>query len=225
MTSVTVLVPVLARPHRVEPLLASLRASERDVPLEPLFLASRGDTAELAALKQAGAPFELVGRAEDAGQYPVKMNVGYRLAVARGAEWVFTGADDLDFRPGWAEEALEVADQTGCCVIGTNDEANARVKAGRHSTHTLFHRDYAECGTIDEADKLFHEGYGHWWCDDECIRTAQFRGTFAPAFGSVVAHFHPVYGGAPDDATYRKGQASMMADKALFESRKWMWTR
>lgn len=225
MTSITALIPVLDRPHRVEPLLASLRASERETPLHPLFLLSVGDQAEYAAVKASGAPFEYVGRVRDTGQYPRKMNHGYRLAVERGADWMFTGADDLDFQPGWAEEALAVAEQTGCCVIGTNDEVNSRVKAGRHSTHTLFHRDYLECGTIDEDGKLFHEGYGHWWSDDEAVRTAIFRDTFASASRSIVRHLHPNYGGAPDDATYRRGQASMMADKALFDERKWMWTR
>lgn len=224
MTRIVVLVPVLARPQRVEPTLTSLRASEVDARLEPLFLASPGDHAELEALKTAAAPHEVVTW-EPEHDYPRKMNHGYRLAVAAGADWVFLAADDLVFRPGWAEEALRVAERTGACVIGTNDTVNVRVKAGRHSTHSLVHRDYLECGTADEDGKILCDQYGHWFCDDEFIRTAQFRGTFAAASRSIVEHRHPNYGGAPDDATYRKGQATLMADKAVFESRKWMWTR
>lgn len=225
MTSVAVLVPVLGRPHRVEPLLASLRASQRDIPLEPLFLASQGDTAELAALEAAGVPYEIVGRAADSHQYPVKMNHGYRLACDRGADWVFTGADDLAFDAGWADEAVAVAAATGACVIGTDDKANVRVRAGKHSTHTLFSAEYRECGTVDEDDKLFCEKYHHWWCDDEAVQTAMYRGTFAFASHAVVRHLHPIYSDTPDDATYRKGQATMAEDKATYDVRCWMWNR
>jgi hypothetical protein len=222
---VAVLLPVLNRAHRVEPLLASLRASECGVPLEPLFLASRGDRGELAALKSAGVRYEIVGQASDSHQYPRKMNHGYRLACDEGHAWSFTGADDLAFEPGWADEAVAVAAATGACVIGTDDRANARVRAGKHSTHTLFSAEYRECGTVDEDDKLFHEGYHHWWADDECIQTAMFRGTFAFARHAVVRHLHPIYGGAEDDETYRRGQATVAEDKATYDARCWMWRR
>ncbi len=222
MTAITILVPVLGRPHRVEPLLASLRASQQDVPLEPLFLPSLDDADELAALRAAGAPYETVGVAAESGQWAKKNNHAFRKL---GTEWAFLAADDVVFHPGWAEEAVEVARVTGACVVGTNDTVNVRVRSGRHSTHTLVHRDYLECGTIDEDGQILHEGYGHWFVDDEFVQTAMHRGTFAPAPRAIVQHFHPVYGGAETDSTYEKGQASVMADKDIYEGRKHLWGR
>lgn len=95
---------------------------------------------------------------------------------------------------------------------------------GNHSTHTLFRRDYVEnFGTIDEPGKVLHEGYGHCFCDDEAIATAQARGVYAHAFDSIVEHLHPLVKKAPDDETYKLGRRLSPQGKKLFTTRATLW--
>jgi hypothetical protein len=168
-TSVAVLTPVLARPHRVAPLVESILAAARFVPCRPVFLCTPGDAAEIAAVQAAEAEHPeveliVVGWPSGPGDYALKINLG---AQAVADEWLFTGADDLDYRPGWAERTLACHLETRACVVGTNDGGNRLTADGRHSTHTLVHRDYLECGTVDEPEsgKLLHEHYGHMFCN------------------------------------------------------------
>jgi hypothetical protein len=222
VTRVLVLTPVLGRPERAAPVAASIRAS--DDRAEPLFLCSPGDDDEIAACRDSGwtivVPWEC-GPAD----YGRKMNRGVELARSYGFDWAFLGADDLVFHPGWLDQCLRVWERTGACVVGTNDMGNQRVISGRHSTHTLVHVDYLDCGTIDEAGKILHEGYGHSFCDDEFVQTAQMRGTYVHAGEAFVEHQHPNWGKGEDDATYRKGMSSFDADRRLYERRKQMFAR
>lgn len=228
MTTVEVLIPVLDRPGRVQPLLTSLaETSPRSV--RPLFLISLGDAAEREAVElavdprmgdRADVPHVQVPWPATRGDYARKMNYGIRETKA---DWVLLAADDLRFRPGWLEAALACHAATHACVVGTNDLGNERVTSGRHSTHTLVHRHYLECGTIDEAGILLHEGYSHSFVDDELIGTAAYRETWAVAQDCHIEHLHPHWRKAPDDATYRKGQEHFEEDRALFARRQPLW--
>ncbi len=222
---VAVLTPVLDRPHRVAPLVASLADSSRFIPCEPWFICSPGDGAQIAALIDAGVPYQSVSWKPDVGDYARKINWGARRAVKAGAEFVFLGADDLVFHPGWIERALACHLETHACVVGTNDLGHSGTQNGVHSTHTLVHRDYLECGTIDEPDsgKLLHESYDHWMVDPEFVGTAMFRETWAHATDSLVEHLHPTWKKSSDDATYRKGQRAVAADRALYDARRRLW--
>ena len=210
-----VLVPVLARPHRVAPLLASLERATPE-PHRCLFLPTPGDNPELEALRLAGAQFQ-----EYAGNYAAKINAGIE---ATDEPLIFTGADDLAFHAGWLEAALEVMDETGAGVVGTQDRCNPRVIAGLHATHFLVAREYVERhGTIDEPGKLLHEGYAHEYVDDELIGTARARGQYAFAAEAVVEHLHPLVKKAPVDATYRLGRSRSGEGRALFRRRRRLW--
>jgi hypothetical protein len=85
----------------------------------------------------------------------------------------------------------------------------------------LIARDYIdEVGASwDGPGVVCHEGYRHWFVDDEIVTAARQRGVFAPALASVVEHHHPLYGTAPDDETYRRGQRHAGKDKATFIKR------
>lgn len=220
MTSVAVLVPVLGRPARAAPVARSIRSS--DDRAHPLFLCSPHDLDEIAAVRAAGEDPVVVPWEVGPGDYARKMNLGFRLSRD---EWVFLGADDLVFHPGWFDACLEEQARTGACVIGTNDMGNSRVIAGKHSTHTLIHRDYGECGTVDEGGKILHEGYSHSFVDDEFVQTAIARGTYAHASGALVEHFHPNWGKAQDDETYRRGVAGFAEDSHHFQRRSILWSR
>src|SRR3954447_1123006 len=90
-----ILVPVLRRPHSVQPLLESVRATTPGARV--LFIADPGDTAEHAAIAAEGGEMLIVK-----GNYAKKINRG----IAGGDEpLIFQGADDIRFRPGWLEAA------------------------------------------------------------------------------------------------------------------------
>jgi hypothetical protein len=214
---VVILIPVLRRPHRVAPLMASI-AEATPEPHRALFIVERLDTEERRAIDVAGAEHVIVERPQRT--YARKINVGYRSSVE---PLLFLAADDLAFRPGWLPAA-----RVHLCglvqVVGTNDLLNPRVLAGEHATHSLVTRAYCdEFGTIDEPGKVLHEGYGHDYVDDEFVATARSRGAWAHAGDSVVEHLHPWAGKAPSDSTYRLGRAKSAAGRRLFQARRHLW--
>lgn len=211
---VVILVPVLARPHRVARLLENI-AGATPQPHRVLFLCDPGDQAEQDAIRVAGGEMLTPG-----GSYAQKINRG---AAATDEPLLFLAADDLRFHDGWLPAAAAlISDQVS--VVGTNDLGNRRVLAGEHSTHSLVARCYLERGTIDETGKLLHEGYRHNFCDTEFIQTARARGAYAHAPDSIVEHLHPDWGKADRDRTYAKGRATFRVDRRTFARRSRLWT-
>lgn len=217
MAVIDVLVPVLRRPQNAARLYSSLRdATAAEYRL--LFLCSPGDNDEIEACIQTGADVIVVDFDPGPGDYARKMNAGFRLSLS---EWVFLGADDIEFSPGWLSEALA---QTGS-VIGTNDMANGSVKRGEFSTHMLVSRRYvmAEGASADGPGILCHEGYDHNFPDREICGLARHRGEWAFARHSIVRHRHPLWQTAPDDSTYQKSLRHFHQDQRLFWSRSHLW--
>lgn len=143
------------------------------------------------------------------------------------SEWLFTGADDLRFEPGWDIIALTHARHTGAKVVGTNDEWNQAVLAGIHSTHTLVALDYInELGATGDGipGKVLHE-YDHNFVDNELVQVAMSRGVYAHCHTAVVEHLHPLAEKGEWDATYEAGMKEWDADEALFRERSKLWTR
>ena len=203
------------------------------------FICSPGDEAEIeaiAAIDDERTMYVVVHWEPGQGDFAKKHNQTYAQAVGSdgtdglllfplfqpGWEFYCVGADDLTFHPGWYDTCLAAHERTGACVIGTKDLGNQRTMNGWHSTHFLVHRDYLECGTVDEKGKLFHEGYSHEFCDDECIATARMRRTYSPS-QAIVEHNHPDWGKAAWDDTYRKAQADRAVDAELFRQRRHMF--
>ena len=218
--STAILVPVLARPHRVTPLLDSIFEATLE-PHRVLFICGRDDHAELDAIRAAGA--DVLEVDASCKTYPRRINAGL---AATTDPWVFLAADDVTFHVGWLGEAHRVAADTGAQVVGTNDLGNARTVNGEHSTHTLVARNYAEDpgGAWGQPGTVLHPGYAHWYCDDELVQVARHRGVWAHAADSVVEHLHPFHGKAPRDATYRAGEARKARDRRLYRQRSAAWT-
>lgn len=214
---------MLRRPENVRSVLASLSASERELSLHPLFLVSESDLGEIGALKANQARYLTADWEPGPGDYARKMNLGYRMGVAHGYEWMMLAADDVSFHPGWAEAAVQRGESTGACVVGTNDLGNPKVMQGQHATHFLVHRNYLECGTADGEEQILHEGYAHNWVDSEFIETAKARGTFVSATDSHVEHLHWAWGKGEDDEVYQIGQANYHNDRLLYEQRRSLW--
>ena len=226
MTTLSILVPVLKRPQNVRPLIESVWEGTTGTSFEIVFITSTNDDPEVMAVMEAVGDygpviqlFQVPGPRP--GDYARKINHAY---CNTDGEWLFLGADDIRFRPGWFQNAVKVYHQTGKRVIGTQDLGNGRVTAGTHSTHTLVHRSYVEeCGTVDERNKILHEGYPHEFVDDEFIETAKLRDEFVMSWDSVVEHLHPLWGKAPTDELYAGHVRRMMQGRRLYQRRRRLW--
>lgn len=210
--SLAVLVPVLARPQNVAPLVAAFNATVRDARI--VFIADPDDTAEQEAILKTDASMILLG-----GSYAVKINAAVRATTT---DWLLLAADDVVPHAGWFEAALAVAVRTDTQVIGLNDLI-PRPERPQHATHFLLRRDAAELPCIDGARGPLCERYGHWRTDDELIATARKRDMYAYAPDAIVEHRHPMTGKAPDDATYRKGRRTARQDGRTFMRRARLW--
>lgn len=218
-----VTVPVLGRPHRVAPVVASLEASleGEDIEVAMVFVCSADDAPEIEAVEAEGFEPLLLGKAFEDFQFARKTNLAIKSVEA---DWYLLGADDLTFEEGWWREALAVHAETGALVVGTNDLGNQLVKQGKHSTHPLVHRDYLPLGTIDDPTRLLHEGYRHNSVDVELVETAMHRGMWAFARASHVRHSHPLWDRrVPRDTTYQKGMRFAGQDRLLLNSRRHLW--
>lgn len=222
MTADTVIIiPVLKRPHRVGPLLENIAASTPEGSYSVLFMATEGDTETLDVLlkTQILEPYPMdyiILDPNPKADYAIKINLGYRYSAE---PLIFTGADDLNFHPGWLEAAKAcLTPTTG--VVGTNDLGNPRVKQGKHSTHSLIRREYADLGTVDEPNKIYCELYPHQFCDDEMIQTAMARRAFTFAPRSIVEHLHPHWNKAPDDEVYRLADPMLQQGRVVYNRRR-----
>jgi hypothetical protein len=218
---IALLVPVLGRPHQIKPVFDSI-TSATSTEHRVIFICSPRASDQVGhdacrAIPEAitiTVPWE-PGRSD----YALKLEAGFDQT---DEEWLFQGATDLVFYAGWDVQALAVARQSKCGVIGTNDLGNPLVKRGRHSTHTLFTRDYIETygGTADNSGRIFSTAYDHQWTDSEFIETATLRRQFAFARRSIVEHLHPHWGKGDMDETYEKAHRATTEDQRLFMRRR-----
>lgn len=208
--SLVVLVPVLNRAHRVQPLLDSFRETTPD-PYRVLFICDPSDREERAAVEAAGGEQLAIG-----GSYARKINSGCERT---DEPLIFLAADDLRPREGWFEAAKRRIEE-GAQVVGINDLIRRRQPL---ATHFLITRAYAKQPTIDGRRGPLYEGYVHWQTDQELIATATHRGVYAYAHDAHVEHLHVMNRKAPDDATYRKGRASSRRDRIRFQRREHLW--
>lgn len=212
--SVAILVPALNRPHRVKPLLSSIR----DNTLEShrvVFICDRDDIEQRMAVHAAG----LTPLIHD-GSYAQKIN----HAIACTTEpLLFLAADDLDFKAGWLQAASAHLTDT-VHVVGVNDLLERRPGRAGHATHFLMSRRYATRRTIDDQRGPLCEQYTHSFVDDELIATATRRGTYTYAPDAHVEHLHPMNGKSDDDTTYQLGREHFRRDRRLFNARSRLWT-
>lgn len=214
IVSIAILVPVLDRPHRVKPLLDSIKAATPQQH-RVVFICDPDDSDEHRAIKAAREPVLVL---MVAGNYAAKINAG---VAATDEPLIFLGADDLDFAQGWLDEACRVMIDKSAEVVGVNDLI-PRTHRGEHATHFVMTRSYAQMPMIDGEPGPLHAGYAHNFVDDELIATATVRGVYAYAPKAIVEHLHPMVG-ADDDATYRKGRSSLRLDRGRFVKRRKLW--
>lgn len=217
-TGLVIIIPMLGRPHRIDPLLESIDMATPRASV--LFMLSSNDTTVRGRVRATGRPFREMSY-RSVGDYATKINNGVACTTE---PLIFTAADDLHFHPGWFGEALTKL-APGIGVVGTNDLGNPRVTAGEHATHFLVTREYAQLGIIDRPGQglLFCPEYPHEFVDDELVGTAKKRGAWAMAIDSHVEHLHPHWGKAPTDALYEQQRYRMRLGQAIYRRRIHLW--
>jgi GT2 family glycosyltransferase len=224
MAEISIVIPVLNRPHRAAEVVASIFAST-EVEVEVMFVCSPGDDAEIAAVQATGEDYIIVPWVCGDGDFARKHNLAFGCV---DADLVFLGADDLAFEVGWDVAVLNAHRRNPRAgVIGTQDDANPLVKRGKHSTHSVVTRDYIDevGGTWhDGPGVIFHEGYKHQFVDTELCHAAMQRERWAFAHPAIVRHLHPMYphrgiGRTPMDDTYRKALGDAQEDSRLYAAR------
>ena len=205
-----------------------------------LFVASALDEHVVDYLNDAELDHVVVaGEGGERGDYAIKINEGYR---ASAEPFMFLGADDIVFQPGWYEAARKLMFGTTpdgkyssygpdyqlerIGVVGTVDDCNPRTMAGTASTHSLVARWYADEGAcIDQDHVIYHEGYWHEYCDDELVQTAIARDAYAHALDAHVTHHHPINDSmtVEDDEVYQRGRANSRRSRVLFTRRRTLW--
>lgn len=213
---IAIVVPVMRRPKNAAPFMASANATMQ---LPHVYaVCDREDSATAQAWLQAGAT---VLYSDRGSTYAQKVND----AVGKTSEpWLMVVGDDVEFHPGWWEEAAKLSDRYH--VIGTNDSLPGRVRnpevaSGRHADHWLIRRSYIETdgGCLDGPGVATPEAYGHWFTDREVIELARARGVFSPCLTSIVEHHHPGYDGLPRDEVYVKAIATSSDDAKTWANR------
>lgn len=223
MSRIAILMPVLGRPERAQVIVDSIRVASAERH-RIIFLCSQGDDDELDACMRTDSDTYVMDWPAGPADFARKTNWGLHACEE---EFVFCGADDLEFCEGWDSEVLRVADATGAGVIGTWDGANPMVMKGRHSTHSLVRRSYAdEPGAIWDSPGIYYEGYDHQCVDNELVEVAQVRGEWAFASDARVIHHHPIFDRTVAmDATYEKALARGRDDVIAFRTRRLAWQR
>ena len=210
--SVAILVPVLNRPHRVEPLLASIAAA---TPEQHSVIFACSDQPTVDELDRVSARY-IRDEGGDEGSWAIRINKLYKMV---DEPYIFTGADDLAFRPGWFSAVMQQMNRVDG-VVAVNDLLNGS------GVHFVISRNYIETlgGTGDGIPgEVMHPAYRHAFADDEERHVAQFRNRWAYANDAIVEHMHPGAGKAPTDETYAIGNASMGQGNAVFMSRRHLW--
>jgi len=207
---IDILIPALGRPGDIPPLMESLA----DSPHRVVFICSPLDMDQIQACRRTNKEVWIAEWEPGKGDYARKINWAYERT---DDEWVFQGATDLKFYPGWDRVALRVAERTGMRVIGTNDLHNPQVRRKMQSTHTLFARSYIEeYGGLDNTGKVISEAYDHQYIDLEACELARRRGEWVFARQSIVEHLHPHWGLAEDGETYAKAMRATAEDRRLY---------
>lgn len=214
--SVAILVPVLNRPHRIEPMLKNIWETTPDGWKAVRFAASDQPTVDEIELL-LGADAEVL--VDHGDTYPNRINA---LFDATTEDYVFLAADDYTFRAGWLPPLLEAQRQMGPGVAVPNDLHNP------YGTCALVSREYVlEVGAVlDTPGAVLFPGYKHNWCDTELQNTAKRHGRYRYVPESIVEHLHPCTGSEnalPEDPTYAKGNRTFLEDQQLFASREHLW--
>lgn len=225
-----VIVPVLARPDSVAPLVRSFYNSRADARL--YFVADEEDYDEVTAIRSVMADYDDVELIltdqsnidENYGWMPTTFAQKVNIGVKHTAEpWLLFIGDDVTFSRHWLENALKAAAHSGRRFVSTNDMANPHVRSGLHCIHPMVRRDYIEQVGVTFDGKpgvLACEEYRHSYVDNEWTVKARHDEEYIFAYDAIVRHHHPIFNpSVKSDATYKRGMETAALDAATYRRR------
>jgi len=136
-----------------------------------------------------------------------KFNVGYQHTAG---EWIVTGTDDIEFLPGWLEDALAIGETYA--VVGLHDQARG--------TAMLFmlRRDYIDG---EQRGRICFPWYHVWYSDIEIMQRAKLLGQYESVQAMSVRHYNSALpGGDPEDNLRRIVSVWASHDEATWKRRK-----
>lgn len=199
----SVILPTLGRPKRLDIAVSSLWSSTLDYEVECVVVTE--EKASMAVATDLGCRVIKAAAGLTAVE---KWNIG--AAEAKG-EWIALGADDLLYHKGWLEAALD-ANIGG--FVGFND---VWLKTREFATHFMMTREFA---IQHNGGCLAIPAYHSWFLDMETAERARRAGGYVWAAKSRVEHRHVDHGMALLDKTYQIGRKWHDIDQATFEKRK-----
>lgn len=211
---VAVIVPVLDRPAHVAPLVESYLASGARGAL--YFVVDINDYAERAAIDaHLGDQVRVIVSSDIVTTFPAKVNLGYAETIE---PWLLLVGDDVRFHRGWSWKAQQAAGDR-YHLVATDDRLSPRVAYGAHATHPLIRRSWVEASgaSWDGPGVLAHEGYRHWFVDDEWSTKARAEDVFTYARHAVVEHLNPLEPTA--DRVYALAWAARNRDQRTYQER------
>lgn len=135
-------------------------------------------------------------------------NYGARFA---SGDALMLGADDLLPASGWLD-AVKADYKSG--YVGLPD---GHTDTTKYCTHYIISREYAKAHM---GGVLAIPWYQSWWLDVEAADRARRARMYHVAHGALVEHTHPTWGTAPDDDTYKLGEARRDADAEMYRRRR-----
>ena len=217
LIDVAVIVPVMRRPQNVKPFVESCTSTAHTANI--YFIVDHDDMAEMAAVEVVSETYDRVNmiiNESESKTFATKCNLGYRETTE---PWLFFVGDDVRFWPGWWAEIVDSDD--GSAFVATNDMRNRTVMAGQHATHPAIRRDWLDDhgASWDGEFTVCHEGYRHWYVDNEWTAVSMQNGQFRYCSRSLVEHQHPIWNDAPNDEVYKLGQSFAEQDRVLWLER------
>lgn len=210
MGEIAVIVPVIRRPEAAARFMRSWR--ETTTGLSNVYAVSHsGDRETWLAWHQAGV--HRVLRAPGP-KYSTKVNTAY---LWTSEPWLLLVGDDVEFTPGWEQAALKATEEPGALVISTNDGTGRGEILSQLAVHPMFSRMYIDTvgASLDGPGTIAHEGYHHWYVDQEWSMLARARGHLVYAPKVLIRHLHPAFGTGEMDPIYELAQEGAEADRAL----------
>lgn len=139
-----------------------------------------------------------------------KWNLG--MAAFPDCDVYGLGADDIEPLAGWYEGLLALLD-TGAGMVGMSD---GRVSGWQFVPHYCMTREFI---ITKHGGVMAVPHYQSWYIDLEARHRAERARAYAWQPGCTWIHRHHVFGTAPNDETYMRGQARQAHDRETFARR------
>ena len=208
-TVVSVILPTTGRKEMALAAVQSIRATTEKTPVEIIAVVD-ADKESAEALRPL---VHMVDYSEDYRGNVAAWNRG--LELARG-DYVVFAADDLEFCPGWLEEALRVMREKfpdGKGMVGFNDGV---WDGNQLATHYILHRQFI----LDVlGGRIAWPCYPHSFNDLETNERAKRAGKYAWAEKAVVRHNHWTTGTRVKDETDNRWLTQYEASKMAYAHR------